>query len=122
MITWLLGTEAGQGIVIAIGTAAITSAAHWFYHLAMHDKRTENVAILAIIAAEVVEAGLHGAVIAPSRDKLIQYAVIAAKDKLIARLGDIEKAFGGEADYLIHGAVVKEVGVGNVTVNLPGAA
>jgi hypothetical protein len=121
MIAWLLGTEAGQGLVIAVLTAAITSAAHWIYHLAMHDKRTENVAILALIAAEVVEAGIKGAVIAPSRDKLIQYAVVAAKDKLVARLGDIEKAFGGEADYLIHGAVVKEVGVGNVTVNLPGA-
>lgn len=117
-----LHTQAGQDLIVGLGGAAITSAGHWGYHVAMHNKRLTNLAILSLIVAEVVEAGLRGAVIAPSREKLITYAVAAAKDKLATKIPDLEKAFGAELDFLVHGAVVKEVGVGNVTVNLPGAS
>lgn len=117
-----LHTQAGQNLIVGAAVAAVSSGGHWLYHVAMHNKRLDNLAILAIIVSDVVEAGLRGAVIAPSREKLIQYAVAAAKDKLATKIPDIEHAFGAELDYLVHGAVVKEVGVGNVTVNLPGSA
>jgi hypothetical protein len=114
-----LHTQAGIAILVSVGSALVTSAGHWGYHIAMHNKRLDNLATLALIASDVVEAALRGAVIAPSRDKLITYAVAAAKDKLATKIPDIEKAFGDELEYLVHGAVVKEVGIGNVTVNLP---
>lgn len=117
-----LHTPPGWALISGLGCTVASIAGHRIYHIAMRDKRTENLAILALIVAEVVQAGLRGAVIAPTPDKLLQYALLAAKDKFIARAGDVKKAFGNEWDYVFHGAIVKEVGIGNVTVNLPSAA
>lgn len=114
-----LVSPAGMAIWLPIVSAGVTSLGHMLAQRWQKNAKTANLALLADTAANIVNAGLSGAVLAPSRDKITSYAITAVKQSVIAQSPNIEKSLGASFDTLVHGAVLQAVTPGGVTVNLP---
>lgn len=120
-LTWLLDTQAGQGILIAFSTALVTSAGHILARQLQKAKRTENLALIANVAAQAVNDALKAAVAAPAAQRM-QLAIAAARTTIVAQAPNIENALKGELTMLVAGHVaLQTLSPGGSVVNLPGA-